>query len=58
MPFFVALETEIEKAALAYRSVIIEMDANAKLGKKYIRETHMKYHQMVKSLHKLWKGIT
>ena len=37
MPFFVALETEIEKPALADRSVIIEMDANAKLGEKYIR---------------------
>ena len=37
MPFFIALETEIEKAALADRSVIIEMDANAKLGKKYIK---------------------
>ena len=36
MPFFLALETEIEKAGLADRSVIIEMDANAKLGKKYI----------------------
>ena len=37
MPFFIALETEIEKAALADRSVIIEMDANAKLGEKYIK---------------------
>ena len=35
-PFFVALETEIEKANLAGRPVIIELDANAKLGKKYI----------------------
>ena len=36
MPFFVALETEIEKAELAGKSVVIEMDANSKLGKKYI----------------------
>ena len=35
MPFFIALETEIAK--LAGRSVIVEMDANAKLGKKYIK---------------------
>ena len=33
-----ALETEIEKAALADKSVIIELDANAKLGKTYIKE--------------------
>ena len=37
MPFFIALEAEIEKAALADRSVIIEMDANAKHGAKYIK---------------------
>ena len=37
MPFFIALEAEIEKAALADRSVIIKMDANAKLGAKYIK---------------------
>ena len=37
MPFFIALETEIEKAALAGRSVLVEMDANAKLGNKYIK---------------------
>ena len=36
-PFFVALETEVEKANLAGKSTIIELDANAKLGKqKYI----------------------
>ena len=33
---FTALETEIEKAELAGKSVIVEMDANAKLGPKYI----------------------
>ena len=37
MPLFIALETEIEKAALAGRSVLVEMDANAKLGNKYIK---------------------
>ena len=36
IPFFLALETEIEKAELAGKSVIIEMDANSKLGAKYI----------------------
>ena len=35
LPFFIALETEIEKAELAGCSIIIEMDANSKLGKKY-----------------------
>ena len=38
MPFFIVLETEIEKATLAGRSVIVEMDTNAKLGKKFIKE--------------------
>ena len=37
-PFFVALETEVEKANLAGKSVFIELDANAKLGEKYIAE--------------------
>ena len=36
LPFFVALELEVEKASLAGKSVIIEMDANSKLGNKYI----------------------
>ena len=36
LPFFLALEVEIEKANLAGKSVIIEMDANCKLGRKYI----------------------
>ena len=36
LPFFLALETEIEKAELAGRSIIIEMDSNSKLGPKYI----------------------
>ena len=35
-PFFLALETEIEKSELAGVSVIIELDANSKLGKQYI----------------------
>ena len=36
LPFFLALETEIEKAELAGRSVVIEMDANSKLGPEHI----------------------
>ena len=36
LPFFIALETEIERAELAGKSVLVEMDANAKLGPKYI----------------------
>ena len=36
MPFFLALETEVEKAELAGKSLVIEMDANSKLGSKYI----------------------
>ena len=36
LPFFIALETEVEKAELAGRSVIIEIDANSKLGPSYI----------------------
>ena len=36
LPFFIALETEIERAELAGKSVIVEMDANAKLGPKFI----------------------
>ena len=40
-PFFMALETEVEKANLAGKSIFIEMDANAKLGEKYIpNDTH------------------
>ena len=34
--FFLALETEVERAELAGKSVIIEIDANSKLGEKYI----------------------
>ena len=36
MPFFLALDVEIEKAQLAGKSVILEIDANSKLGPKYI----------------------
>ena len=36
LPFFLALETEVEKAELAGKSIVIEMDANSKLGSKYI----------------------
>ena len=35
-PFFCALEQEILKAKLAGKSVIIEMDANSKLGPEII----------------------
>ena len=36
LPFFIALETEVEKAELAGKSVFIELDANSKLGPTYI----------------------
>ena len=36
MPFFVALEEEISKAFIANQSIILKMDANSKLGCKYI----------------------
>ena len=36
LPFFISLEEEVVKAAVAGKSVIIEMDANSKLGPKYI----------------------
>jgi hypothetical protein len=36
MEFFIALETEVERAELAGKSVIIEMDANSKLGAQYV----------------------
>ena len=35
-PFFIALEAEIVKAEITGKSVIIEMDANSKLGPSYI----------------------
>ena len=42
MPFFLALEIEIEKAKLAGKSIIVEMDANSKVGKQYIpRDPHV-----------------
>ena len=41
MPFFLALETEIEKAVLARKSVLVESDANSKLGPEFIpRDPH------------------
>ena len=36
MKFFTALETEVEKAMLAGKSLIVEMDSNSKMGSKYI----------------------
>ena len=39
--FFIALEAEIVKAELAGTSIVVEMDANAKLGQQYIpNDTH------------------
>ena len=37
MPFFVALEEEVSKAMLEGKSIILELDANSKLGTKYIK---------------------
>ena len=37
MPFFVTLEEEISKAEMAGKSVIVEIDANSKLGTSYIK---------------------
>ena len=34
--FFIASETEIERAELAGKSIMIELDANSKLGQNYI----------------------
>ena len=36
MPFFVALEKEVSKANINGKSVIIELDANSKLGNTYV----------------------
>ena len=36
IPFFIALESEIAKAELMGKSIIIEMDSNSKLGNKLI----------------------
>ena len=36
MPFFVALEEEINKAEMFGKSIFIEMDANSKLGSEFI----------------------
>ena len=38
MPFFVALEEEISKSKLNGKSLILELDANSKLGHKYIKD--------------------
>ena len=38
MPFFVALEEEISKAKLHGKSLILELDANSKLGPTYIKD--------------------
>ena len=36
--FFVALEEEVSKARLEGKSIILELDANSKLGNKYIKD--------------------
>ena len=36
LPFFIALESEIAKAELSGKSVIIELDSNSKLGPDYV----------------------
>ena len=36
LPFFMALEEEVEKASNAGKSIVIELDANSKLGPNYI----------------------
>ena len=36
LPFFMALEEEVEKASCAGKSIVIELDANSKLGPNYI----------------------
>ena len=38
MPFFGRLEEEISKAIMAGKSVILQLDANAKLGPCYIKD--------------------
>ena len=38
MPFFVALEEEVSKAIMNNKSIIIEIDANSKLGPTYIEK--------------------
>ena len=37
MQFFVALEEEVSKARLAGKAIILELDANSKLGSRYIK---------------------
>ena len=38
MPFFIALEEEINKAEMHGKSIFLKMDANSKLGPEYIKE--------------------
>ena len=48
MPFFVSLEEEISKAQSAGKSIMIEIDANSKLGPAYIKRIQNHCHQMEK----------
>ena len=42
LPFFLALEDEIVKASLLGKSVIIQLDANSKVGSEFIpRDNHI-----------------
>ena len=50
LPFFLKLEEEIVKAVMAGKAVIIEMDANAKLGKKHIPDDPYEITQNAKLL--------
>ena len=48
-PFFIAIEAKVEKAHMAGRSVIIEIDSNSKLGNAYIpNDPYNIYLKMVK----------
>ena len=53
LPFFLKLEEEIVKAVMAGKAVIIEMDANAKLGKKHIPDDPYEITQNAKLLEEI-----
>ena len=50
MPFFTALEEEISKAHMLGIAIIIELDANSKLGTEYIKNDPYKMSQNGKVL--------
>ena len=49
-PFFAILEEEVVEAAMAGKSVIIELDANSKLGSDKFLVIPLQYHQTVRYL--------